>query len=81
MKIKRGNYTELTIGPLCDEDDAAITDLDDALTVDFYVKRNRDDDNDDAVIHKGLDDGITIDSPAEGSMVIVLIDTDTAIPP
>lgn len=81
MVLKTGNYTELTIGPLCDETGATINYLASAENVIFVLKKNATDTNEDADVYVDPTSGMTVNSPSIGYIKVVLNSDDMVITP
>ena len=80
MKVKRGN-TIAFIFEVKDADGILVDNLGNADSVCFMVKKGKTDLNEDAIITKTLDDGITVDSPDEGKVKVQLTKDDLNIEP
>ena len=78
IQIKRGTSETIYV-KIVDEVGAVLTNLVDALSVTFLVKKDATDTNASAVITKGITTGLFINDDATGTVKIVLTANDTKI--
>jgi hypothetical protein len=79
MQIKRGNKADLQF-IVKDANGVVLTNLSSATNIQFVLKKNKIDLDEDAVVLKNLTDGITIDTPLIGNCTVTLTSLDMNIP-
>lgn len=78
MQLKRGNKADLQF-IVKDTDGNIVSNLATATDIVFVLKINKTDIDDDAVIYKNLADGITIDIPSVGNVIVSMSSVDMNI--
>ena len=76
MQIKKGNYTQLEIGPITDANGDTLTNLSTATEVYYMLKIKPTDDDSDAVLTKQLTAGVTVDDPSTGYITVEIESDD-----
>lgn len=80
MQIKRGNKADLLF-IVKDADGNIVTNLSTATAIQFVLKNNKEDADSAALVLKNLTNGITIDTPSIGNVMVSLTSTNMTISP